>query len=213
MSKPIDKQMTFNLPPRVAQGRNDFWVSPSNETAVAWIDRYPDWPSPFLIIYGPESSGKTHLKNVWDTKASNGYSVDNVDENIIGDRDREEALFHKFNAMKENGEFGLLTASKPPVEWGFVIPDLRSRLCAQTSVSIDLPDDTLLKALIVKLLSDKQLVVSPDVIEYIVPRVERSFSAIKTLIDRADQMALSRKKTITVPIIRDVMNEQDEFDL
>ncbi len=211
MSKITDKQMTFDLPHRAAQGRSDFWVSPSNETAVTWIDKYPQWPSPFIIIYGPESSGKTHLKNVWDTK-SDGYSVDNVDQTIIGNRDAEEALFHKFNAMKEEGAFGLLTASKPPSEWAFIIPDLRSRLVAQTAVSIDLPDDTLLKALIVKLLSDKQLIVSPDVIEYILPRVERSFMAVKTLIDRADQLSLTRKKTITVPIIRDVMNEQEELN-
>lgn len=204
--------MTFDLPLRVAQGRHDFWVSPSNEMAVAWIDKYPDWPSPFLIIYGPQSSGKTHLKNVWDTK-SGGYSVDNVDDVIIGDRDAEETLFHKFNAMKEEGVYGLLTASSPPSEWNFIIPDLASRMKAQASVSIDLPDDILLKALIIKLLADKQLNVSPDVIEYILPRIERSFNAVKTLIDRADQVSLSRKKTITVPIIRDVMNEQSELEL
>lgn len=204
--------MILDLPLRAAQGREDFWVSPSNEVAVAWIDRYPDWATSFIIIHGPQSSGKTHLKNVWDMKTG-GYSVDDVDKTIIGNRDAEEALFHKYNAMTEEGAFGLLTASKPPIEWGFQIPDLRSRMMAQTCVAIDLPDDTLLRALIIKLLSDKQLNVSPDVIEYILPRVERSFCAVKTLIDRADELSLARKKTITVPVIRDVLSEQSEFDL
>ena len=53
----------------MAMGREDFLVSPSNADAVAWIDRWPDWPGPALVIVGPPGSGKTHLGQVWRQQA------------------------------------------------------------------------------------------------------------------------------------------------
>lgn len=199
-------QMVFDLPFRPALGREDFWVSPSNEEAVAWIDRWPNWPTPVMVLYGPPASGKTHLLNVWLAK-TNGWAIDNVDQ-LVGDRDNEEKLFHAYNRIKEEGQTALFTASTPPSQWNFAIPDLRSRLVAQSTVPIDLPDDELLSALILKQLADRQLDVSPDVLNYLLMRVERSFTAVRDLIDRADKLALAKRKPITVPLLRGLMGEE-----
>jgi chromosomal replication initiation ATPase DnaA len=198
-------QLVFDMPFRAAIGREDFWVSPSNERAVAWVDRWPEWPTPVLILYGPAAAGKSHLLQVWKAR-SNGWTVDDVDR-LIGDRDKEEELFHRYNRLKEDGQTALMTAQTPPSQWNFVIPDLRSRLVAQSAVEIDLPDDGLLRALIVKHLSDRQLSTSPEVVNYILMRVERSFSAVQDVIGKADKLALSRKKPITVPLLREALGD------
>lgn len=208
MTSAAHTQMVFDLPFRAAMGREDFWVSPSNKTAVAWIDKFPAWPTPVLILHGPASSGKSHLMEVWRARAgAESWSVDDVDL-LIGDAAKEEELFHRFNRLKEEGEHALLTASAPPAQWNFVLPDLRSRLIAQTSVAIDLPDDDLLRALILKLLADKRLDVGPDVVNYLLMRVERSFEAVRALVDTADRLALSRKKSVTVPLLRELLEEK-----
>lgn len=194
------RQMVFALPFRPASGREDFWVSPSNENAVAWIDRWPDWPAPVLIIHGPAASGKTHLLQVWQDKAK-GWAIDDVDA-MIGDHAAEEDLFHRYNRLKEEGGTALMTAAAPPSEWKFTLPDLRSRLVAQNTVAIDLPDDDLLRALIVKLVADRRLEVGADVINYMLMRTERSFAAVHDLIERADRLALASKKAITIPLLR-----------
>ncbi len=202
-------QMVLDLPFRAAMGREDFWVSPSNRTAVAWIDRWPDWPTPLVILNGPAASGKTHLLKVWQARASaDAWAVDDADL-TVGDAAAEEDMFHRFNRLKEEGGTALMTASLPPAQWAIALPDLRSRLMAQTAVPIEPPDDDLLQALIVKSLADRQLEAGPDAVKYLLARVERSFHAVQDLIERADRLALARKKPITVPLLRELLEEEN----
>lgn len=197
------KQMVLDLPFRPASGREDFWVSPCNENAVAWIDRWPDWSTPVLIIHGPAASGKSHLLQVWQDKAR-GWAIDDVDM-MVGDMAAEEDLFHRYNRLKEEGGTALITATTPPSQWGFVLPDLRSRLVAQNTVAINPPDDDLLRALIVKHVADRRLEISAEVVNYMLMRVERSFAAVHDLIEQADKLALASKKPITIPLLRHIL--------
>ncbi|KJS39278.1 MAG: DNA replication protein, partial [Rhodospirillaceae bacterium BRH_c57] len=57
--------MPLPLGHRSALGREDFLVAPGNEEAVAWLDRWPDWPSPALLLHGPPGCGKSHLAQVF----------------------------------------------------------------------------------------------------------------------------------------------------
>src|SRR3546814_4523758 len=47
----------------------DFLVADSNAEAVGWLDRWPDWPAPALVIHGPAGCGKTHLTQVWRARS------------------------------------------------------------------------------------------------------------------------------------------------
>ncbi|MGH6886706.1 MAG: HdaA/DnaA family protein, partial [Geminicoccales bacterium] len=67
--------MPLDLGHRPALGREDFLVAPCNEVAVAWIDRWPDWPAGGLAIYGPPGCGKSHLAEIWRA-ASSAVSLD-----------------------------------------------------------------------------------------------------------------------------------------
>ena len=98
-----------------------------------------------------------------------------------------------------------MTAATPPARWGIALPDLRSRMNATISVRIGPPEDTLIRALLVKMFADRQVQVSSDVITYATSRMERSFSAARQIVDLADRLALATKKKITVPLIKQVL--------
>ena len=217
------EQLPFDLGHRGAFAREDFWVSDSNREAIGWLDKWPQWPAPALVIHGPAGSGKTHLLQVW--KQESGAIVFNpakplthetaviVDdaETLVGTPAGEEALFHAYNTLKENGGHMLLAAAQPQRSWRFTLPDLKSRLLAAPAVQTGSPDDQLLAVVLTKLFSDRQIFVPQEVVQFIVPRIERSFDTARTLVDKIDRRALSKKNAVTVPLVRDVMMEQEKL--
>ncbi len=222
-SQRTPEQIPFALEARSAHGREDFWVSDCNRDAVAWLDKYPDWPGCALVIHGSPASGKTHLLQVWkkekqaaeravadlDLAAVGGMTAAAVmlDDVLpaIGDRAKEEALLHLYNMLRERGGGLLLTAQKPVAEWPFVLPDLKSRLMAAPSAALGSPDDALMAIVLAKLFSDRQIFVPQAVIDFILPRIERSFAAMRRIVDEIDRRALSQKRPVTVPLVRDLL--------
>lgn len=219
------RQIPFDLGHRTALAREDFLIAPSNQDAVAWIDLWPEWPAPCLIIYGPVASGKSHLAAVWGEKANaacvrpdtlNDSSVRDIAkvarhiiledaDKLIGNVEGEKGLFHLYNLFKEEKRSILITLSEPPVRRSFALPDLASRLRAAPCVAIREPDDMLLGAILVKLFNDRQLRVGADVIRYILSHMERSFESARLLVDRADRKAMSEKKPVSVATVKEIL--------
>ncbi len=221
------KQLAFDLEHRPALGEEDFLVAESNADAVAWIDRYPDWPGPALVLSGDQGAGKTHLARVFMAKSgATEFPADSLKRDpvpplptetaiVIEDCDRvmsdavaEEALFHLYNHARAEDRKLLLTARTPAARWPISLPDLASRLKTAPSVEIVGPGDTLLTALLVKLFADRQIGIDQAVLDYVVPRIERSFAAVQTFVAAADKTALENKRRITVPLAREVLNRQ-----
>ncbi len=206
-------QLVLDLPHRQALGAEDFYVSQSNVTAVELIDAWPDWPHSAAIVVGPHGSGKSHLANVWRLRSGAQVlkSADVIEANIpapdagnavvVEDIDRglgdERALFHILNLAREARFSVLVTARRRPGELQIGLPDLRSRLRALPVVAIAMPDQSLLKAVLVKLFGDRQLAVEPHVVNYLVARMERSMEAANRLVGAVDGLALARKRSIT----------------
>jgi chromosomal replication initiation ATPase DnaA len=218
-------QIPFDLGSRIALGREDFLVGPANAAAVGWIDRWPDWPAPALILNGPAACGKKHLAAVWRER-SGAVLVSCADlatqqaeyiaaqgthivlaglDPWLGDANAERTLFHLYNMFKEQSRTMLITLRMPLFQADFAIADLKSRLRAAPVVVIAPPDDELLASILIKLFHDRQLVVSEDVIRYVLPRMERSFSAARDIVETADRIALAAKKPVTVALMRQVL--------
>lgn len=205
-------------------------IAPCNQDAVGWVDRWPDWPAPCLIIQGEAACGKKHLASIWSER-SGAKEIPNEDigrldadqiaaqskhicirhvDWLIGDRETETVLFHLYNIFKEEGRSLLFTMRSSPATIDFQIKDLASRLRAAPLVSIAPPDDHLLEQLLVKLFSDRQLSAGPEVLKYVLPRMPRSFESAKELVKKADELALSEKKPISIGLIRRVLQQMDD---
>ncbi len=218
------RQLTLALPHDTALGRADFLASACNEAALGWIERWPLWPAFALVLHGPAGSGKSHLAGLWQARAGAALVVGDA----LGKRDPaelaagravaideaeaapERALLHLYNCCRERGTGLLIVARRPPAAWPIALPDLGSRLRASPAVAIGAPDDALLAAVLVKHFADRQLHPAPEIIAFLVPRMERSFAAAAALVDRIDGLSLGVKRPVTLPLARRALEQSGD---
>ena len=229
MSTPKQIPMGLWLP--AAMGRDDYFVTPANARALATVEGWRDWPQGKLVLTGPAGAGKSHLAHLWAAEA--GALVVRADDlvhdlaggdpgalvaahprialedgdRLAGDAAAEEVLFHLHNLIvAEQGRL-LITAQAPPSRWSLGLPDLVSRLQSTAVAVLDPPDDALLEAVLVKLFADRQLQVSPSLIDYLLPRMERSLAAAQDLVTALDRRALAGRRKVTPRLAGEVLAE------
>lgn len=212
-------QIPLSLPHETSFARVDFMTAPCNEAAVRQMDLWPGWPHAVMALVGPEGSGKSHLASDWAARAGARRFTPQMPADslaggdpvplLIEDADRgayaEDTVLHVYNWVRETGQTLLLTARTAPTRWPVRLPDLRSRLSTVPVMEIGPPDDTLLALLLAKLFADRQLAVAPDVVTYLLPRMERRFDFAHRLVALMDSRALSSKRAITIPLARDCL--------
>ena len=225
------EQLPLPLAHRPRQGRDTFLVSDSNSAAWAAVTA-PGAPRR-LVLSGPEGAGKSHLASIWG-ETSHALSVSAVDMTeqrqphliaapgvVVEDVDRlaempgpaarqvEVLLFHLCNVAAAEDSGLLLTGRTGPGHWQIALPDLASRISALPHAAIAPPDDTLLSSILNKLLRDRQMTVSEDVIVYLLRRMERSFAAAEAVVAELDSLALARRRPITRHLARELFPEPD----
>lgn len=216
--------LPLDLAPRY--GRADFLVGRANEHALTYLERYPRWLAPAVMLVGPAGSGKSHLAAIFTL--ANGARLVRADHVtrievpslalapalVVEDADRfppeEAALFHLLNMARESGHCLVLTARRNPDFWGITTPDLLSRLRAMPLITLHEPDEAMLAALLVKLFDDRQLRVDAPLIPYITARVTRSYAGVIALVEALDSLSLIRRKPITRALVAEVLGVMDE---
>jgi chromosomal replication initiation ATPase DnaA len=226
------QQLALEFGHRPALGQEDFFVAAGNRDAVAWLDRWPDWPASALVIHGPAGCGKSHLVAVWRARSGaralgpgapgasdlsdeavaplvegrGHFVLDDAQARLAaGGEAAEVALFHLYNAVRARGDTLLLTARTPPARWPLVLPDLASRLGALPAIAVAEPDDALMAAVLVKLFADRQLAVDRRVIDYLASHMERSFATARRLVAVLDREALARRRPVTRPLAAELL--------
>lgn len=223
------QQLPLELPHRPCLGKEDFLIAPCNEEAVRLIDSWPNWSFFAACIYGSDGCGKTHLANVFSNRVSmlTNYPykipcikarnlkletvhqlykqntcliVEELDENID-----EEAMFHLYNLYRNEGGNILFTSQTAPARLPFKLKDLQSRLNIIPSIEIKDPDDDLLSSLLVKLFMDRQIMVSPDIISYLLNNMQRSFAYARKIVAEIDNISLARKRAVSIPIAKEAI--------
>jgi len=222
MSDPaLPRQLNLALGHRESFDRADFLTGRANETALALIDRWTDWPARAIALIGPEGSGKSHLAAIWAQAAggcviaSRAIDAASVPQALssgalaIEDADRskfdEAALFHLLNLAREQSAYVLITARKTPASWPTRLPDLASRLRALPVVTLDPPDDALLAAVLVKQFADRQLAVDERLIEFLVRHIERSFAAAQAAVAQLDHEAMRLKRPVSRALAAEIL--------
>lgn len=227
----MPKQLVLDLPFRAAMGQSDFFVSATNATAVSGIEAWARWPLAKMLLIGPAGSGKTHLAHVFaaqsgatliaaadlagadpaDLALADALVVEDADR-IAGQSEAEEALFHLHNAAAARGVGLLVTARQVPNRWGLCLPDLRSRMEQAGQLHLDPPDDRLMSAVLVKLAADRQMALTPALVAYILPRIERSLAAARDMILALDAEALATKTRPALAHIKAILARGTETD-
>ena len=201
---------------------DDFYVSNSNKQIFSLLNSWPKWEKNFLNISGEKFSGKTHLINIFIKKFKgiklNAKSLTDNDLNkiklyeniIIEDLDEkinEKLIYSLFNIIDLDNKYILVTSKIPIVNINFSLTDLRSRTKNFLLQNIDKPDDDLMFALILKNLSDRQISIEIKLIDFIIKRIDRSYSKIFDFIYKIDELSLKMKKPIDFKIIKEILGE------
>ena len=199
---------------------DDFYVSSSNKHIFTLLNQWPRWEKNFLNINGEKFSGKTHLINIFIKK----FKGIKFDANLLSDKDlktikiheniilenldkniNEKLIYSLLNIIDLDNKFIIITSEKPLVEIDFKLDDLRSRTKNFLLQKIEKPDDELMFALILKNLSDRQISIDKKLIDFIIKRIDRSYSKIFDFIYKVDELSLKKKKPIDLKIIKEVL--------
>jgi len=216
------RQLTLDLPVETRFGREDFLVSPRNETAFNTFESWPQWPDRVLLLLGPVGAGKSHLGAIWAQQAGATVlpasalattdlpALVSTGAILLEDADVargiEAEFFHLLNLVRSAPSCWLVvTARSWPDAWGIKTADLLSRLRLAPAVEIGEPDDALVRAVLVKLFHDRQLEVDIAVVEYLALRIERSLAAARHIVDVLDREALRAGRSITRPMASEVL--------
>ena len=217
------RQLALGFEHRPGLAMDDFLIASGNREAVAWLDRWPDWPAPALAIHGPAGSGKTHLAHLFRIQ-SGAVLLDGAALGealppallgparalVVEHAERaagiaERTLLHLYNLVAERRGHMLLTGRAPPARWPVRLADLASRLAAIPTARLAEPDDVLISAVLVKMFADRQLRVAPALVDYLVNHMERSFAAAGAVVAALDAAALAEHRNITLPLVRRVL--------
>ena len=218
------KQLYFQMPNKTSLGIEDYIVTDSNNFAFDLIVKMVRGEINFGLISGPPYSGKTHLSKILIKNASNykSFYIDRDYQNILNrfeasdilileniDKVKhdsaEQDLFHIINLVKENNKKLLMTSRKSISEIDLRLEDLKSRLNSILEAKIKEPDDQLMELILIKIFNDKQLKINPNVIDFLMSRLVRSYKSINLFIEKIDNFSLERGKKITIPLINDLL--------
>lgn len=181
------------------EDQSDFIVTPSNSAAVRHLDHWGSWPVRAGLLVGPRKCGKSLLARIFAAR-SGGTFIDDAESKPESD------LFHAWNLAQETRVPLLIVAEQAPPGWTIKLPDLRSRLTATPTVTIDAPDQPLIEALLAKFLAKRGLALPPEVSAYVSSRLERSYLAVLRAVETLDAASLSTKRGLTVPLAREALH-------
>jgi len=216
-------QLTFKFPFSKKYYEQDYFVSSNNFSAYKLIDDWPNWPGKWLNIFGENGSGKTHLAKILEKKIKKikltdakkiddqivqeliNYEcliIDNYDKNID-----ENLLYSILNQAKQTDSYVLINSSMSIKTLNFNLKDLNSRINSFVFIGIELPTDDLLRVIITKNLSDKQISVNSKITDFIINNVERSYEKMFKFLKELDELSLSTGKSININLIKKVLNQ------
>ena len=216
----MNNQLVLKFPQQQAYKKEDFYVSPSNQEAYDFINSWPKWIKRIVNIFGPKGSGKSHLASILKNKTS-CLQVDSnrLNEKIfykfktnevliienLNEKVSEELLFSLWNIALQDNKYFLINSIKPISSYKFKLPDLISRIKSSLIIGINLPNDDLISAIIVKNFSDKQIMVEKKHIDYILKRIDRSYEKISQFILTLDRYSLKKGSPFSFKLIKEVL--------
>ncbi len=217
-------QLTFKFPFKTKYYEQDFYVSSNNFSAYRLIESWPNWPGKWVNIFGPKGCGKTHLSNILKKKISSvkiiqakdidnekTFNLDKLDCLIIDSFEQnidEKLLYSILNHSKQQNIYIVINSYLPLKDLEYQLQDLHSRAKSFVNLGIELPTDDLLRVIISKSFSEKQIEITPKISEYIIKHIERSYEKVFKFIKEIDDLSLSSGKSININLIKKVLTNE-----
>ena len=214
-------QLTFKFPFKAKYYEQDYYVSSNNFAVYRLIESWPNWPGKWINIYGPNGCGKTHLSNILLQKTQAVYlkAADFKDFEIIGNIEKKDCLiiddytnnidekefYSILNFLKQSNKYIIINSINPAKNQNIKLQDLQSRLNSFIDIGVDLPTDDLLRVIITKFFSDKQIDINPKISEYIINNIDRSYEKVYKLIREIDDLSLSTGKSININLVKKLL--------
>ena len=215
-------QLIFNFPFTTNYFEEDFFVSSSNFEAYKLIETWPKWPSRNINIYGPSGCGKSHLANILKKKinsffinasdiSNNSLALIKLKECLIKDNYEnnieENLLYTIINQTHQSNQYVIINSDQPISSLEMKLKDLKSRLNSFSKITIDLPTDDLIRVVLTKNFSDKQIQIDNKLIDFILKHINRSYEDIFNFIKKIDELSLSTGKSININLIKKVLKQ------
>ncbi len=216
-------QLIFKFPFKTTYFEKDFFVSTNNFEAYKLVESLPEWPDKKINIFGPSGCGKTHLTNILSKKLkllvvnANKFNekinnlvenfdcvvIENYEENI-----NENLLYTFLNQISQLNKILIINSLKNIKNYNINLLDLKSRLNSFTEIPISLPTDDIIRVIISKTFSDKQINLSNKNLEFIIKNIERSYEKIFKFTKDIDNLSLSTGKSININLIKKVLSDE-----
>lgn len=181
-------------------------------------------PEHFIYLWGDSAVGKTHLltalaqhmpaRYISATSDNDSFLFDTqVTLYLLDDCDRlsaekQIAAFNLFNEARENQAFLVTTGAMSPSHLP-VRDDLKSRMSWGLAYRIHgLTDEEKMDALR-KVAQERGFSLSQDVLPYLITHYPRDMHSLVVLLDALDKYSLQTKRAITLPLLREMMQQTE----
>jgi len=218
----MSEQLIFNFPFKKSYLSQDFYVAKNNFNAFKLIESWPNWPSRFINIFGPNGCGKTHLANILMSKiqcllipgkkvnekildkfkTKECLIIDDFNNNI-----KEKLLYTIINTAAQDNKYLIISSPISLKKFKINLKDLNSRFTSFIDIGIGLPTDDLIRVILTKNFSDKQIDISKKNIDYILKNIERSYEKVNLFSNSIDNLSLSNSRPINLKLIKDVLKK------
>lgn len=222
------------LPLRLADhARFNSFLATGNEQVVAFLqDLAKGTVQSGCWIWGASASGKTHLLQavcaaagdrsvyvaladpatqdvaILDDLASRSLvCVDDL-QRVAGNASWERSLFNLYNDLQAHGGQLIVAAAMSARECAFDLPDLASRMSQLPSFYLsELAEQDRAAALTLRA-AHRGLELPAETARYLLARSRRDMASLYRLLDTLDRAALQAQRRLTVPFVREVLQQQ-----
>ena len=223
-------QLPLNIQLNDSARFDNFFIG-ENTQLINKLSRLNDSQNEFIYIWGAKGVGKTHLAHACSQLISESgktvayfplnepfmsteflHNMESVDVvcldgfDLVSKNDRwEQAIFNLYNQLKLFERQLVIFAESSPNQLSINLADLNSRLGAMEVYRLTGISNSNKTEYFIEYGQSRGLDISTEVANFILTRTNRELITIQDAIKNIDQQALTHKRKITIPFVKEIL--------